>query len=139
MVKVLILWSGGVDSTLVMALLRKALPDIQIEAISVKFADSVDETKIASIKIANNPRRMTAPHNSQFRAFELLLIFKRLRQPFDRQSKNSQKKQVSYSRCANNCAVALISCSHTMSGKQLRSVFGRVGICPETKLCPKTK
>ena len=40
--------SGGVDSTLVMALLRKALPDIQIEAISVKFADSVDETKTAT-------------------------------------------------------------------------------------------
>ena len=40
--------SGGVDSTLVIALLRKALPDIRIEAISVKFADSVDETKIAT-------------------------------------------------------------------------------------------
>ena len=40
--------SGGVDSTLVIALLRKALPDIRIEAISVKFADSIDETKIAT-------------------------------------------------------------------------------------------
>ena len=45
--KVSVALSGGVDSTLVIALLRKALPDIQIEAISVKFADSVDETKIA--------------------------------------------------------------------------------------------
>ena len=43
--------SGGIDSTLVISLLRKALPDIEIEAISVKFADSVDETEIAT-KIA---------------------------------------------------------------------------------------
>ena len=39
--KISVALSGGVDSTLVIALLRKALPDIQIEAISVKFADSV--------------------------------------------------------------------------------------------------
>ena len=45
--KISVALSGGVDSTLVIALLRKALPDIQIEAISVKFADSIDETKIA--------------------------------------------------------------------------------------------
>ncbi len=44
--------SGGVDSTIVIALLRKTLPDIEIEAISVKFADSLDETGIAT-KIAN--------------------------------------------------------------------------------------
>ena len=44
--------SGGVDSTLVIALLRKAKPDIKIDAISLKFADSVDETKIAG-NIAN--------------------------------------------------------------------------------------
>lgn len=44
--------SGGVDSTLVMALLRKTKPDIKIDAISLKFADSADETKIAS-NIAN--------------------------------------------------------------------------------------
>jgi len=43
---------GGVDSTLVMALLRKIKPDIKIDAISLKFADSVDETKIAG-NIAN--------------------------------------------------------------------------------------
>ena len=44
--------SGGVDSTLVTALLRKTKPDIKIDAISLKFADSVDETKIAA-NIAN--------------------------------------------------------------------------------------
>ena len=44
--------SGGVDSTLVMALLRKTKPDIKIDAISLKFADSVDETEIAG-NIAN--------------------------------------------------------------------------------------
>ena len=44
--------SGGVDSTLVTALLRKIKPDIKIDAISLKFADSVDETEIAA-NIAN--------------------------------------------------------------------------------------
>jgi asparagine synthase (glutamine-hydrolysing) len=44
--------SGGVDSTLVMALLRKIKPEIKIDAISLKFADSVDETEIAA-NIAN--------------------------------------------------------------------------------------
>ena len=44
--------SGGVDSTLVMALLRKTKPNIKIDAISLKFADSVDETEIAG-NIAN--------------------------------------------------------------------------------------
>ena len=43
--------SGGVDSTLVLALLRKSYPDINIDAISIKFANSVDETSMAS-KIA---------------------------------------------------------------------------------------
>ena len=50
--KISVALSGGVDSSLVIALLRKALPDVQIEAISIKFADSVDETKIAT-NIAN--------------------------------------------------------------------------------------
>ena len=45
--------SGGIDSTLVISLLRKIFPDIGIDAISVKFADSVDETNIAT-KIAEN-------------------------------------------------------------------------------------
>ena len=43
--------SGGVDSTLVLSLIRKVKPDINIQAVSIKFADSVDETNNAS-KIA---------------------------------------------------------------------------------------
>ena len=50
--KISVALSGGIDSALLLSLLRKALPDIQIEAISLKFADSVDETKIATT-IAN--------------------------------------------------------------------------------------
>ena len=49
--KVAIALSGGIDSTLVLSLLRKIKPDIEIHAISIKFADSVDETINAS-KIA---------------------------------------------------------------------------------------
>ena len=49
--KISIALSGGVDSTLVLSLIRKAKPDIDINAISIKFADSIDETKDAS-KIA---------------------------------------------------------------------------------------
>ena len=49
--KVSIALSGGVDSTLVLASLRKSYPDINIDAISIKFANSVDETSMAS-KIA---------------------------------------------------------------------------------------
>ena len=46
--RVAVALSGGVDSVLVLALLRKTLPDIKIDAVTVKFIDSVDETKIAS-------------------------------------------------------------------------------------------
>ena len=49
--KICIALSGGVDSTLVLSLLRKIKPDIDIEALSIKFANSVDETEAAS-KIA---------------------------------------------------------------------------------------
>ena len=49
--KISIALSGGVDSTLVLSLIRKVNPDIDIQAISIKFADSVDETIDAS-KIA---------------------------------------------------------------------------------------
>jgi len=49
--KVTIALSGGVDSSLTLAILRKTFPDISIHAISMKFADSVDESKIAK-KIA---------------------------------------------------------------------------------------
>jgi asparagine synthase (glutamine-hydrolysing) len=44
--------SGGIDSTLVLGLIRKTLPDLKINAISIKFAHSTDETPIAK-KIAN--------------------------------------------------------------------------------------
>jgi len=44
--------SGGVDSTLVLALIRKTLPNLKINAISIKFAHSTDETPIAK-KIAD--------------------------------------------------------------------------------------
>ena len=43
--------SGGIDSTLVLSLLRKANPDLKINAVSMKFANSVDESSTAS-KIA---------------------------------------------------------------------------------------
>ena len=49
--KVSIALSGGVDSTLVLSLLRKIKPEININAISVRFADSIDETNPAA-KIA---------------------------------------------------------------------------------------
>ena len=50
--KVTISLSGGIDSTLVLGLIRKTLPDLKINAISIKFADSTDETNIAK-KIAD--------------------------------------------------------------------------------------
>lgn len=43
--------SGGIDSTLVLSLLRKTCPHLDIHSISVKFAGSVDETPHAA-KIA---------------------------------------------------------------------------------------
>ena len=46
--KISIALSGGVDSTLVLSLVRKIKPDIKIEAVSIKFANSVDETITAS-------------------------------------------------------------------------------------------
>jgi len=39
--------SGGIDSTLVLGLIRKTLPDLNVNAISIKFNDSIDETNIA--------------------------------------------------------------------------------------------
>ena len=51
--KISIALSGGVDSTLVLSLIRKVNPDIDIKAISIKFANSVDET-IDAAKIATN-------------------------------------------------------------------------------------
>ncbi len=43
--------SGGIDSSLILASLKKTIPELEIDAISIKFADSVDETKTAE-KIA---------------------------------------------------------------------------------------
>ncbi|ABK77636.1 asparagine synthase (glutamine-hydrolyzing) [Cenarchaeum symbiosum A] len=40
--------SGGVDSTLALVMLRAAMPDAKIDAVSVRFADSADETGVAS-------------------------------------------------------------------------------------------
>jgi asparagine synthase (glutamine-hydrolysing) len=51
--------SGGIDSVLIISLLRKVFPDIKIDAISVKFADSVDETEIAS----NIAQKFNANHH----------------------------------------------------------------------------
>ncbi len=48
--KITIALSGGVDSTLALSALRKCAPN-EVEAISIKFADSIDETPLAS-KIA---------------------------------------------------------------------------------------
>ena len=49
--KVSIALSGGIDSTLILALLRNSFPDLEIDAISIRFADSTDETEQAA-KIA---------------------------------------------------------------------------------------
>jgi len=49
--KICIALSGGVDSTLILSELRKLNSDIDIDAISIKFANSIDETSNAS-KIA---------------------------------------------------------------------------------------
>ncbi len=43
--------SGGVDSSLALCILKQSFPNNQIDAISIKFSDSVDETETAS-KIA---------------------------------------------------------------------------------------
>jgi len=57
--KLSIALSGGVDSTLVLTLLRKIRPEIKLHAVSIKFANSVDETPAAS-KIAE---RFNAEHH----------------------------------------------------------------------------
>jgi len=45
--------SGGVDSSLILAYIRKLFPNIKINAISIKFSDSIDETQDAK-KIAEH-------------------------------------------------------------------------------------
>ncbi len=56
--KISIALSGGVDSTLALSIIRKMYPNLEINAISIKFADSPDESQIAS-KIAD---RLDANH-----------------------------------------------------------------------------
>ena len=56
--KISIALSGGIDSTLNLALLRETFPNLEISAISLKFADSIDETPQAA-KIAE---RFDAEH-----------------------------------------------------------------------------
>ncbi len=57
--RVAVALSGGIDSTLVLGLLRKTFPQINIDAISVKFADSIDETTIAT----NTAKHFDAEHH----------------------------------------------------------------------------
>lgn len=45
--KVSIALSGGVDSTLVLTLFNKNFPNVEVEAFSIKFANSIDETSDA--------------------------------------------------------------------------------------------
>ena len=40
--KICIALSGGIDSTLILTLIKKTVPDLQVDAISIKFASSVD-------------------------------------------------------------------------------------------------
>ena len=54
--------SGGIDSTLVLSLIKKILPNQNIKALSIQFADSVDETKTAK-KIADE---LDVPHKTIF-------------------------------------------------------------------------
>jgi len=55
--------SGGVDSTLMLSLLRKTKPDVKINAVSIKFANSVDETPAAS--------RIAEKYNADHHVIEL--------------------------------------------------------------------
>ena len=41
--------SGGIDSSLALCLLKQNFPENQIDAISIKFSDSIDETETAAI------------------------------------------------------------------------------------------
>ncbi|TLX82373.1 MAG: asparagine synthase [Thaumarchaeota archaeon] len=58
--KVVIALSGGIDSTLILSLLRKTCPHLDIDAISVKFANSVDE----SVNAAKIAERFEADHHT---------------------------------------------------------------------------
>ncbi len=51
--KISIALSGGIDSTLVLAITKKYFPDIEIDAFSIQFSNSIDETEQAQ-KIADH-------------------------------------------------------------------------------------
>jgi asparagine synthase (glutamine-hydrolysing) len=46
--KIAVALSGGIDSTLVLTLLKRDFPQINLETISIKFAESVDESEKAA-------------------------------------------------------------------------------------------
>ncbi len=46
--KISIALSGGVDSALMLAIFHSLFPDIKIHATSIRFANSVDETPVAT-------------------------------------------------------------------------------------------
>ena len=60
--KIALSLSGGVDSTLLLGLLRRHFPDSDIETISVRFADSLDET----LDAARISEHLGASHNAVF-------------------------------------------------------------------------
>lgn len=51
--KVGISLSSGIDSTLLLALLRKNIPDLDVDSFSIRFSNSIDETEMAK-NIAND-------------------------------------------------------------------------------------
>jgi asparagine synthase (glutamine-hydrolysing) len=51
--KINIALSGGIDSTLVLAITKKYFPDVEIDAFSIQFSNSIDETEQAQ-KIADH-------------------------------------------------------------------------------------
>ena len=79
--KISIALSGGVDSTLVLSLIRKVNPNIDIHAISIKFADSVDETTNAS-KIAEKFNAIHHIINLDNYLFELPKAISMIKMPF---------------------------------------------------------
>ena len=51
--RICIALSGGIDSTVILTILKTKFPEISVDAISIKFAESIDETNRAS-KIAEH-------------------------------------------------------------------------------------
>ena len=73
--------SGGVDSTLVLAFMRKIFPKMTINAISVKFANSIDET-IPAAKIAEKFEAKQIIINIENYLEELPRAISIIKQPF---------------------------------------------------------